>query len=142
VQITPFGSGIETTALVMKNSPTVMSMGKRCMREGYSFRWDAGCKPLLVPPDGEEIVLDVINGVLILPMNRQGYAGAAPKASSSSGKQLEETSSTEDAPTTKEESLGEESPTQTLGELSPTKDAKIPDEHFLTHLPKHPKFPA
>jgi hypothetical protein len=112
------------------------------MREGYSFRWDAGCKPLLVLPDGEEVVLDVINDVPIWPIKRQGYAGAAPEASSRSETRLEEESSTEEAPTTNDKSLVEESPTQTLGEQSPTKDNNIPEEHFLTHMPKHPTCPA
>ena len=42
-------------AHVLESTPSIISVGKRCMDMGYSFAWTAGCKP------------DVINNVPYLP---------------------------------------------------------------------------
>ena len=130
VQMRPYGSDNPTTALVMRDSPTVLSMGKRCLHEGYSFQWMAGRMPTLTLPDGTVITLNVTNGVPLLPMDNSGIVGAAPPACAgpSSSESVEEKFPTEEA------EVGGKPPT--LG------GDKIPDEHFLTHLPKHPKCPA
>ena len=126
----PYGSDNPTTALVMRDSPTVLSMGKRCLHEGYSFQWMAGRMPTLTLPDGTVITLNVTNGVPLLPMDNSGIAGAAPPACAGSSSS---------------ESVEEEVPTKEAenGGKPPALGAdKIPEEHFLTHLPKHPKCPA
>jgi hypothetical protein len=58
--------GIE--AFVLSSTPTVMSVGKRCMERGYDFIWKAGEKPYLVPPSGRRMMLDVISNVPYLPV--------------------------------------------------------------------------
>ena len=35
-------------AHVLESTPSIISVGKRCMDMGYSFAWAAGCKPLRV----------------------------------------------------------------------------------------------
>ncbi len=40
--------------LIMQSSPPVLSLGKRCMHEGFSFWWEAGHLPILYAPDGRE----------------------------------------------------------------------------------------
>lgn len=40
---------------VLGDTPSVLSMGKRCMQEGYSFIWLRGKDPFLVDQDGRRI---------------------------------------------------------------------------------------
>ena len=52
---------------VLESTPSIISVGKRCMDMGYSFAWTAGCKPTLTCPSGRTVALDVINNVPYLP---------------------------------------------------------------------------
>jgi hypothetical protein len=55
---------------VLPNSPPLMSLGRRCMRDGFSFVWIAGQKPYVVRPGGKVIRLEVINDIpYFLPSN-------------------------------------------------------------------------
>ena len=54
-------------AHVLESTPSIISVGKRCMDMGYSFVWTAGCKPTLTCPSGRAVTLDVINNVPYLP---------------------------------------------------------------------------
>ena len=54
-------------AHVLESTPSIISVGKRCMDMGYSFAWTAGCKPTLTCPSGRTVTLDVINNVPYLP---------------------------------------------------------------------------
>ena len=54
-------------AHVLESTPSIISVGKRCMDMGYSFVWAAGCKPTLTCPSGRTVTLDVINNVPYLP---------------------------------------------------------------------------
>jgi len=46
--------------LIMADSPDVLSMGRRCVKMGYSFHWPAGSlKPYLIRPDGVKVELIV-----------------------------------------------------------------------------------
>jgi len=40
---------------VLKSSPPALSIGQRCMEEGYDFVWGKDNKPLLVRPDGQVV---------------------------------------------------------------------------------------
>ena len=42
-------------AYVLDDTPSVMSLGKRCMEEGYSFVWPSGKMPFMITKDGERI---------------------------------------------------------------------------------------
>ena len=44
---------------VLKDTPSVMSLGKRCMDEGYSFTWPERRLPYLIAPNGRKIPLIV-----------------------------------------------------------------------------------
>ena len=44
---------------VLKETPSVLSIGRRCMDMGYSFHWEAGRNPVLVTPEGHIIPLVV-----------------------------------------------------------------------------------
>ena len=39
--------------LVLPSTPSVLSLGRRCMEEGYSFVWNAGMAPILITPSGK-----------------------------------------------------------------------------------------
>jgi len=59
--------GVTVRPLVLDNVPPVLLVGKRCMREGYSFHWDAWSLPYLVTPSGVKTVLEVRSNVPYLP---------------------------------------------------------------------------
>ena len=40
-------------AYVLDDTPSVMSLGKRCMEEGYSFVWPSGKMPFMVTKNGD-----------------------------------------------------------------------------------------
>ena len=46
-------------AYVLQDSPSVMSLGKRCQDEGYSFIWPTARAPYLIAPNGRKIPLIV-----------------------------------------------------------------------------------
>ena len=46
-------------AYVLQDSPSVMSLGKRCQDEGYSFIWPTARAPYLIAPNGRKIQLIV-----------------------------------------------------------------------------------
>ena len=62
--------GSKATATVMDNSPRVLSLGKRCMQEGFLFVWNAGAKPVLVAPDGRRHTLELQNLVPVMPVRK------------------------------------------------------------------------
>ena len=45
--------------LVLQSTPSVLSLGRRCMEEGYTFVWEVGENPVLITPSGNSIVLSV-----------------------------------------------------------------------------------
>ena len=47
--------------LVLDNTPWVLSIGRRCIEEGYSFVWINKSPPIFVAPDGTTTQLSVIN---------------------------------------------------------------------------------
>jgi len=53
--------------LLLESSPPVLSVGKRCMEEGYSFHWPSGRESYLISPDCVKHVLGVDNMVPYLP---------------------------------------------------------------------------
>ena len=65
MQVGPFKQHV--MPLLLESSPPVLSVGKRCMEEGYSFHWPSGRNPYLVSPDGKRHDLDVDNMVPYLP---------------------------------------------------------------------------
>ena len=55
--------GESIDALLLDQTPPVLSVGARCMKLGYSFHWPAGKSPYLVHPDQSRIDLEVIGNV-------------------------------------------------------------------------------
>ena len=48
-------------AYVLGDTPSVLSVGKRCMNQNYSFIWPPGREPFMIDPDGKSISL-FVNG--------------------------------------------------------------------------------
>ena len=50
-------------AYVLDDTPSVMSLGKRCMEEGYSFVWPSGKMPFMITKNGERIGLTIHDNI-------------------------------------------------------------------------------
>jgi hypothetical protein len=58
------GLGFPVNALQLQRTPAVLSLGKRCVEEGWSFRWDAWSKePTLTDPNGRAVKVYVEGGI-------------------------------------------------------------------------------
>ena len=66
--VDPFGRSIE--ACFLKDSPSLIRLGRLCGEEGFAFRWEPGKTPQLKSADGFWMTLDVHSRVLVLPMCR------------------------------------------------------------------------
>ncbi len=44
---------------VVENSPPLLSLGQRCMSDGFSLYWGPGQLPILTTPQGKHITLNV-----------------------------------------------------------------------------------
>ena len=63
--------GGHMTPFLLTDTPPVLSVGRRCMEQGYSFHWDAYEEPYLVTPQGGCIALAVEQNIPYLD-NRKG----------------------------------------------------------------------
>ena len=59
--------------MVLEKTPAVLSIGRRCMVDGYSFHWQKFKNPYLISPNGYKIELEVEN---FCPYLREYYATA------------------------------------------------------------------
>ena len=66
VQISIDPLNITTGALVLENSPAVLSLGKLCQISGFKFNWEPGQRPTLTDSLGFTTELDVRNFVPVL----------------------------------------------------------------------------
>ena len=51
--------GSTSEALALPSTPMVLSVGRRCMEEGYTFVWEAKQNPYMKTPEGQIIPLSV-----------------------------------------------------------------------------------
>ena len=68
VWVNPFGGNDTIDALVLPDSPALLSLGKLCGESGYSFYWPNGGSPEITLPSGKKFELDVVNRVPVWPM--------------------------------------------------------------------------
>ena len=149
---------LEVHPLVVKSSPAILSLGQRCMKDGFAFHWEPYKPPTLVHPDGRVVELDVLQGVPLL--YDDGVAASTPSLSAAplSSPDCEHTSAAgvaQDAklptvPLTQECSVVETHADSDFGDenlrakKAATNDkagrSKPPDAtHYLTHFPVHPR---
>ena len=55
--------GIASDPYVLPDTPAVLSIGQRCMEEGFDFVWKSCSRPYLKTPKGEKVYLDVRDNV-------------------------------------------------------------------------------
>ena len=68
--------GEVSTALVLENTPNVLSVGLRCMEYGYGFYWPLSEMPYWVTPDGDRVYCKVENNVPLLPSDANSVVSA------------------------------------------------------------------
>ena len=69
-----FGQSIEP--YILAQTPNVLSVGMRCMRQGFTFIWPAGERPYFILPSGQIVVLEVKGDI---PYLHPGASSCAPR---------------------------------------------------------------
>ena len=72
-------------AVVLKSPPTVISVGRICLCDGWTFHWEPGDNPDVVHPGRKRVSLEVENYVLYL-RRRRAEAGTAAAATNQSAR--------------------------------------------------------
>ena len=62
MNIVDFGESVEP--YVLPDTPSVLSLGRRCMQEGYHFVWLSGKHPYFITPSGKLLALAVEDDIL------------------------------------------------------------------------------
>ena len=75
----------EMNPYVMEQTPAVLSIGRRCMKDGYSFHWPASTSPYFITPEGKRIVCEVHAFVPYMNHREPAWAGRAAAATAVSG---------------------------------------------------------
>jgi len=142
-------------------TPPVLSIGKRCMEEGFAFHWEAGEEPYLVTPDGGCIALKVDRNIPFLDNTNAFYSlcpslavektdrKTAPDAIAMGDVNVD--SPDKDDHDKPDEMIGEMPGEQSIADAAeedkPKGDSKSTSKlreeanslvHKLTHLPKNP----
>jgi hypothetical protein len=159
LQVGSFG-GIEVEPLLLPSTPPVLSVGKRCMEEGYTFVWPAGKNPFMIGPNQERFDLEVKDFVPYLLDGPEQYqeresapvitfigdrlgsgspVPALPSAGSPAGGDETDGDAaddefSDDEPLTEDEAL-----------VEPSRDLRAEAtslSHLLTHMPKKPYCPS
>ena len=117
-------------AHVMKSSPTVMSIGRRCMTMGYGFVWRPGRNPFMITNTGKRIHLEVIDYIPYLPVTKS-IACAAGVSKTVDGNENPELAEEADA------EAGDTYEVIDCGKRDLKAEA-VSVKHLLTHLPKNP----
>ena len=124
------GSPID--AYVLEHTPTVVSIGTRCMNLGYHFVWRPYKRPYIITPGGKKITLEVINNVPYLPVVKSTPCAAGPLAGGAiSGNAGVDSVTKNDISGDDEFELLENSKRDLKAEAKSV-------THMLTHLPKNP----
>jgi hypothetical protein len=62
------------------STPAVLSLGRRCMHEGFSFVWPSGDTPYLIRPDGMIVRLKVIGDIPYIVPNASICQPVSPQS--------------------------------------------------------------
>ena len=66
--------GSTTEPYVLSDSPSVLSVGQKCMDEGFDFVWRANCRPYFKDSEGNKVYMDVRDNVPYLKSWKQNVA--------------------------------------------------------------------
>ena len=150
LQVAPLGETVNP--FLLENTPAVLSVGRRCMVDGYEFHWPKFKKPYLISPNGYRIELEVEN---FAPYIREYYkSNVAPAPVDQEAVGDAEQSLIAEPPSAQasegleaHDSQGEPSAEDLLQRLAQKKLTKrelaIYDEskslkHLLCHMPQNP----
>ncbi len=125
-------------AAVLNGCPKALSLGQRCLLEGYSFRWDLGMLPVLADSEGVEQTLELDCLCPVLPTVATSPAAApAEFGESTSAGLLRATSDFVRAGTPFP--AAKEGPLEPKGILAEKEDPPAAGlDHALTRFPKSP----
>ena len=101
---------------LLDQTPAVLSVGTRCVDQGYSFVWPADGKPMLVRPDDKVVELRVEGHVPVLDDSREVF----PQEKYRKDKQLKKLFA---MPTSQSCPAQESKDDELLGELVPEDDS-------------------
>lgn len=73
----PLRASATADALMMKGCPNILSLGKRCIQEGFACEWKSGKWPVLTSADGQSYELDIENYVPVF--NASGSSSSSSK---------------------------------------------------------------
>ena len=66
-------------AHILEDTPSVMSMGKRCVDLGYSFIWPSGKTPYMIDPNGDIIEMTVRDYIPYINIDQKKKKGTSSK---------------------------------------------------------------
>ena len=66
--------GSTTEPYVLSDSPSVLSVGQKCMDEGFDFVWRANCRPYFKDSEGNKVYMDVRDNVPYLKSWKENVA--------------------------------------------------------------------
>ena len=106
------------TMKVLENTPAVLSLGKLCDENGYSYEWINGQKPHLIK-DGIRIICNTENFV---PIEVPGLSSSSSASSSTS-----RTAMKQESPSSSSSSSSSSPYSPTVGEMSVREKENAPD---------------
>ena len=59
---------------MLSDSPSVLSVGQKCMEEGFDFVWRANCRPFFRDTEGKKVYMDVRDNVPYLKSWKENVA--------------------------------------------------------------------
>ena len=109
---------------VLKDTPSVISVGKRTMNDGYSFVWNASENPYFITPKGKVIPLEVLQDI---PYLRRNSSTCGPRKASERDYMIRATPSVrEDSPSRDAEGISPEEGVRPGDEgISPNEDGHV-----------------
>ena len=145
MQVAPLGEDI--CPIIMDNCPSALTVGRRCMKEGWTFYWPAYSPPIFVKPDGTVIPHVVRNDCpYVIDPNMQHVSMPAsspvPRMINKSAREgdadIVENLIVPDEPAEAEQPAAEEDEAKLLTREQRLKLEATSLEHLMTHMPKNP----
>ena len=117
------------TVKVLDNTPAVLSLGKLCDENGYSYEWINGQKPLLIK-DGIRIICNTENFVPIVVPGLSSSSSGSSSTSRTPMKQESHSSSSSSSPSspTVDEILVREREDAPSSDISPVPMSELVDD--------------
>eukprot|EP00971_Amphidinium_carterae_P018904 372296-Amphidinium_carterae.1 len=135
------------TPLLLESTPDVLSIGRRCVTEGYSFHWEKGENPYFVDKKGRRIDLSVeryipylndISANTVPIRTHSGYTGEPEDNLVSFDTDFDEVMKITPDVQLSDHDHGEVAPEGDIVEADIAQTGRSRRSFVLTHLPKNP----